>query len=509
MLNDEYTIEYLLPDIFKSKYRMENTLLGDGSSGEVYASGKKYAVKKFKNPQSINGLIRELNMYSVCIHPCILKPLNWTIIKNIGYLAMHRGSNIHIAYQENKITMEEIISDTLSVISFMNSIGIAHRDIKPSNIVFHNQKAKIIDMGSASEGHFSEDSSYYFIDTAYTPPFIDPEYVPEQFNSISSEIYALGMTYMCLINPFCMKFGLLYNYSACDDHINWFFNKAKVLQNKRLTIQEIIEEAPKELIVRQYKGIEMKEENIEGNIQSQDMTNWIVSVCYFKNLETKSLFLMINLLNRVFKQLTNNNRLYYHTLYCYILSASIITIVGIILNDIILDTEYWKKESLFNKCQKFEYIYTKTIIDILIYCENRISTKTVWNYAKYKEDLYINASESKSNKCISVRDMISLKYKISNIMNETIEQPCFCNIKVESTFIKRLINSSVDPQSLISILLHNRNILSKLDMNTALKIYETLFNKKTNINVFTLDTICNINWRKKLDRVISEKIFPF
>ena len=125
-----------------------------GGQGDVYASGN-YEVKMFKDDVELQSLSVELNIYSLVEHPCIIKPICWSVdkVNGISYLVTPLGQNIKTAYDSKKISLKEIKSDLLSAVAFLNSIGIAHCDIKPDNIIFHDGKAKLIDMGIARRAY--------------------------------------------------------------------------------------------------------------------------------------------------------------------------------------------------------------------------------------------------------------------------------------------------------------------------------------------------------------------
>lgn len=145
--------KYITPLQFTCVYPLGDKI-ASGAYGSVFASGSKYAIKVFCKKID---LIIELNIYSSVTHPCIMKPVAWTIIDCIGYIIMKRGYDIQEALHDKLITIEEVIADTLSAVTFLNSQGIEHGDIKPSNIMFHKNKAKLIDMGFACYGELNTD----------------------------------------------------------------------------------------------------------------------------------------------------------------------------------------------------------------------------------------------------------------------------------------------------------------------------------------------------------------
>lgn len=124
-------IKYLDQQEFFKVYPLGNQI-GSGFFGTVYDSGK-YAIKKFDSNPMLLEFSQELNFYASVNHPCIMKPLAWTVMKSQAYLTMKQG--IQTAVSEGKISVSQIICDTLSAIAFLNDNGIAHCDIKPDNII--------------------------------------------------------------------------------------------------------------------------------------------------------------------------------------------------------------------------------------------------------------------------------------------------------------------------------------------------------------------------------------
>lgn len=117
--------------------------LGSGIQAKVYSSGQKFAVKVFND---MSGFIRELYWGGILQHDCILKAIAWTF-DQVGYIVMPLGKDVQKAYIEKVISIEEIVSDTLSVVNYMKSVGVVHNDIKLANMIYHEGKIKMIDLG--------------------------------------------------------------------------------------------------------------------------------------------------------------------------------------------------------------------------------------------------------------------------------------------------------------------------------------------------------------------------
>src|SRR5258706_14584295 len=83
--------------------------LGAGTTGKVFPSGTKYAVKQYPEDTQFIEITTELNIYASVIHPCILRPVAWTVNGNLAYLAMRKGESISDAYNHipSKISIEQ------------------------------------------------------------------------------------------------------------------------------------------------------------------------------------------------------------------------------------------------------------------------------------------------------------------------------------------------------------------------------------------------------------------
>lgn len=143
-------IKYLSPEEFKKQFSVSDILLGKGRTGNVYKSGN-YAVKLYNVEDSeiegILALLKELNYYTLLTHPNIIKPVAWTFDK-IGYMVMPLGIPIEKAYEDKLVTMKQIIFDTMSALCYIDLTEFAHHDHKVDNMIFHDNRVKIIDMGS-------------------------------------------------------------------------------------------------------------------------------------------------------------------------------------------------------------------------------------------------------------------------------------------------------------------------------------------------------------------------
>lgn len=540
-------IAFLHSDDFLKKYPLDKRLSG-GASGDVYLSSDIYVVKKFTEDDPILGLAKELNVYASYTHPCILKSLHWTVDEKEVYLAMDRGEDIRYAFNKGKISIEEIISDSLSAISFLNSQGIIHGDIKPDNMIYHKGKCKIIDMGLARKSRLSNNGEYYITGGLYSSPYIDIEYRNNQENNIKCEIYALAMSYLAIMNSKNPLFGDVSIYAGTSNTgVDWFFNQAAKLQEDRPSIQKLLGTAPSDLIVRHHTGTLFSESLIQQGPECDKKLGIVmytaVTLMHKFNYSAESVFLALHLLHRTYYPLLERYEGDDLGHYTYNIARATTILVGCITDD--PNKQEMKEITRYDK--ELEKELYDIITDILILSEGIISSLTYWDYASSKEDLFpliediisckynptlMRRSTTKSNKCVTIQEIISPgqielfgKAKTTEQMWEPISaatfpvkvKPCLLQIGGDLKKLESYWKEAVDlrgedfegTERYYSITLHNRDQLSNLRLDTALKIYKSFYRGNKLLDHFVLDAICKINWRVQKDSVIIERIFPF
>lgn len=383
-------IEHLPIDAFRRMYPKEH-VLGAGSFGEVYSSGD-FAVKT----QEIKGYasIVELDFYASVFHPCILRPVAWSIDHEYIYIVMPKGKSVGSALADGSVTMYQFVSDTLSAIAFLNVNGFAHRDIKPENMIVHENRVKIIDFGLAGRAQLFSDGNYYHTGHAYTEVYRDPEYDRHSWNSIKSEIYALAKSYHDSEVGNRWELNNLYSFSSPDPLLNWIFTEAKKFDHERPTIQELIASAPDGLIVRTYTGARLDTPVIRFNHYCGErypipvlskvfgfVSDWLIGIANDKKFTARSLFTALHLLHRTLPKVhpdyhTNQKRLFAF--------ASICLHLAIIVNEqLYVPTDTW-----IEWCGKFkiENFLTEYPL-VLAGADFIISGVTPWDYASCAEDL--------------------------------------------------------------------------------------------------------------------------
>ncbi|MDJ0557035.1 MAG: protein kinase [Microcoleaceae cyanobacterium MO_207.B10] len=179
------SVGYQLPGgiTLQDKYRIEKTL-GEGGFGITYqatdlANFTDVAIKelcpdKFLRhginiiwPPSITPKIQhqqiqkfktEAESLKKCIHPNIVRVINWFEANNTAYLVMEfvSGKPLSKILKERGKLPENIVKKYFTQIAealkLVHANNFLHRDIKPDNIIINSQnKAILIDFGSARE----------------------------------------------------------------------------------------------------------------------------------------------------------------------------------------------------------------------------------------------------------------------------------------------------------------------------------------------------------------------
>lgn len=527
-METNYDINYIEAKMFDQLYLNDLITIGRGSFGIIYANDK-YAIKKFAY---IRDLIIELNIYSLVKHPCILHPIAWSVINGNGFMAMPRGKSIRDALHEHKITIEEVISDTLSAISFMNSVGIAHRDIKPDNMIFID-RCMIIDMGLAVKCILNNDDQYYTINGCYTIPYRDPEYSEKQYNNIKVEIYSLAMSYKELLTLHVPEFGDLIEYKCNIPHIDWFFDQAKKPLIERPKICEIIETAPVELIKRRYTGFLNRPQPMNVNkissINLKLTLDWISVIVGAYRFKSSTGFLALHLVHRTFGSIFSKYKAKSKTFKIY--ACVIIRLASVVSEETEFHIEDAQDISNDNDIN-YRKVYNQMMLDLLILLKGLILTHTYWDFAKSSEELpsllfhtmsfeynvntimNFTTSETKmrveddtkySDKCVNFNEIV---YDVKSFVeNKTVHPlkifPCNINIEGDITFLNNTVISKIDWQDnkeysdYIAIILHNRKILNQIGNRIAIKVFSELYdNRKDAIVKYLLDIVCKFDWKK-------------
>ena len=518
-------ILYLPSEIFFQLYPLDD-FYDSGTYGTIYKSGTKYVIKEFEKSFTHLDLSKELNFYSSINHPCIIKPLAWTVKNHKGYIIMKKGKDIKDAFNEKDINMEQIICDTLSAIGFLNSNGIAHCDIKPQNIIFHKGKAKLIDMGICKYAELNIDDEYYINDLAYTSNYKDPEYCETQYNNIKCEIYSLAATYWGIFENDEPKYGQVWDYKTEIPLFNLIIEQASQLIEDRQNIQDTLKS---ELITHKYVGTILYEGEYKNKC-NQLLMREVIKRAYQYNMSARSLFLSLHLITRTYSSRVFPDKDTYITAILNICN-NIFTISYVIESNF-LENENSDDER-DQETVDYQIKYEKTVIKILELTNGVIGTLTYWDYAKSVDDLipllndYVycrpishSLSSGGGNKCIRVRDFMSSDFLpiISNSSEQFLHtiKPCELDTSANLEYLKSLLfykdkwKNYTDEQFFPNIL-HNRDALKLLTVDDALDIFKFLltFHLDKHNTSFVLDKICSFDWRKRYRFYIDNHLHPF
>ena len=552
-------IKYMSPKTFNTMYLKNLVKMSSGTFEEVYSSGKKYAVKKFEKDYSLKELIKEVNIYASIVHPCILRPIAWTSIDGVGYLLMYKGIRIEEAFMNGKITIEEIIADSLSAIAYMNLMGYAHRDIKPGNMIYYKEKGEtrgrcmIIDMGLATKATLGtsiegRDGEYYIKDLAYTSVYMDPEYFYKQYNSIKVELYSLGMCYKQILTNKLPDFGDLFGYKTGLPHIDWIFDQITPALDKRASIQQILDRAPKALIPssRRYTGIIFKENAITLNSYPKAegfmriLMGWLVQVARTIDVSSETAFLCLHLIHRAFEKILIKYK--GKTSIVQLFGCVCMSLATIVTGDVTFEVRESKHYS-DNADTTYEAEYEAMVVNVLIALQGIITTVTYWNYAKSVTDLklllldimkinynpnLIREVTSGPSKCVAFRQIMSFDehqevgnkvktWVIPVELNESQIHPCEIKVDADITALEKYTKYTPDWSDVmeyrdyVSVLLHNRYVCEQLSLEDAMLIFKTLYSVNSKfIASYTLDALCSCDWRKWGSMIVKSKnIHPF
>ena len=467
-------MQYLSHKDFFSLYPKEFKI-ADGAYGKVYSSNE-YVIKKFNSDPSHLDFCIELNIYASINHPCIVKPVAWTVKNFHAYLAMEKGQKIYDAFIEGRIKIDQIICDVLSAVEFLNSNGIAHCDIKPGNIIFSEGRVKLIDMGICKYAELHTDGQYYIDNTAYSPSYRDPEYYMYQYNNIKCEITSIILTCYALINRQCPTFGVLYDYKA---EPSWFFEQGNKPTEKKDTITQLTKNLP-----IKYNGSINHPNEVKQKMSDKirSLIYAILKFCLNNNIKARCLFLCLHLIRRTCNEITFLDDINLQ-LYGFVMLDLAINIID---QGNTFGVTCWKKFIVFKDEE-----YQDLTIKILRLTNGILFSETYWDYARSGEDLrdlvfdtidinydpkIIRDLQTGSNKSIYVRDFLCENdLKLINMKRDyqtNISKMNSCNLDLESADMTK-----INQDNILNYILRNRKTMDKQEMINYVSNFSDLPNK--------------------------------
>jgi serine/threonine protein kinase len=507
----QQAIDYLSPQDFFNLYPKYSTFLTQSNYSTIYETEAGFIIKKFHQDPILRDFTIELNAYASLDHPCIMRPSAWTFDDGIGFLAMPKGKSIQRAYRDGDISLEEIISDCLAVISYMNDRGWVHADLKPDNMVFLNNKCLIIDLGLARPAELNIDGEYYFKGPAHTEYYKDPEYFEEQYNNSKTELYSLARSIVELIeHKEFYKFhdrniqtktqnnGYLFidadfqgvdsTYNPRDrDHIKWLLSWIGLLQCDRPSIKYIMATAPAALLVRRYSTPKYLDLPILGSKEVNSailgskevnplilspkemdprmsmLMEWLIEVALDLNFEIRTLFLTLHLVHRVYPSLAGK----YGEKGIQMLGCAVMNLVLCVCSDNsnLVNVDYWKDISA-DTAPDYIDRFSNVCVDVLTVTKGVIFSYTYWDYAAGLEDLFP-----------LLKDTVSTKYNPSKIR-------ILHGVSDKSVTIDKVIPKDYKPEFLsLDIPAINDSVVlpSKLDLGSDVeKVIKVWFTDRKN-----------------------------
>ncbi len=133
--------------VFQDLYSFNKSdKINSGTQGTVYKSGN-FAIKKITKLQYF---VDEVVFGITINHPNILKLIAWSTDNKCYYICYPLGLDVKKMYNQNKISLDNIISHTLSAVFYLFKQEIYHGDMYIDNLIYHDERIKVIDFGSCS-----------------------------------------------------------------------------------------------------------------------------------------------------------------------------------------------------------------------------------------------------------------------------------------------------------------------------------------------------------------------
>lgn len=301
--------------------------ISEGTYGRIYESGD-YVVKI---QDMFDVFLNEINIYSMIDHPCVMKIKHISFGTYAGkfvyYMSLPKGISIMDAYQNKLITIKEIISDIISVLSLMYVNGIGYFDMKENNIIFYDGKANLIDFGLARLTCKASDGDFYDTMYGFADNYKDPQFKEGCLNSIKSDLYAFAKAIIKIYKN--ESNNDVYPDLNCVDELNT--NESNNIENAknlkdflmecfkpwdvRKTPCQLLNHFDGSIIVRKYDNTSIKfpiYNHVPNSISvplfinmSLEIMKYMKTICY--DMRAKYFFLSMGLLHRLNEDFISNN----------------------------------------------------------------------------------------------------------------------------------------------------------------------------------------------------------
>ena len=211
----------LIQDCFdiNDNYEMIDTL-GMGTYAYVRkarcrSSNQIAAIKVSRGSTSSAMLKSEYDILKQVSHCCIPRVFKFieNASKNESYMIMEyfEGVTLDTRIAEGGVMSEDqskaVVSQLLSVVQYLHSVGVAHRDIKPENVLINDDnKVMLIDYNISKKFKRSDDDDKFmcvFYTQISTPLYSAPELKTQLGYNESVDVWGVGtiLPYSTLYNP--------------------------------------------------------------------------------------------------------------------------------------------------------------------------------------------------------------------------------------------------------------------------------------------------------------------
>ena len=172
-------------------------------------------------------------------HPCIPRVFKFAedASKHESYIIMEyfEGVTLDTRIADSGVMTEDqskaVVSQLLSAVQYLHSVGVAHRDIKPENVIINdNNEVKLIDFNISK--HFDRDAAdkkfkCVFYTQISSPLYSAPELKTQLGYNESVDVWGVGTVIFTLL------FGTFASHSL---------NKEKNILDRDMRIRNIINE---------------------------------------------------------------------------------------------------------------------------------------------------------------------------------------------------------------------------------------------------------------------------